>query len=398
VSAQTPFAEALAIVRAAARALPSEEVPLGDALARVLANDVTSLSDVPRFANSAMDGFAVRAAATPGRFAIGSQLVAGEAALAHSVSEERAVEIMTGAPLPPGADAVVKVEDVIKQDGFVQTPAVAARNNVRAAGEDYRQGESVVAKGTRLSPEHLLAIAQTGSGVVSVAVRPRVAVIPTGLELEPPGAALHNPASIWSSSAIYLQSALEGAGCIASVFPIVRDDAAVFETTVKAALEQNDVVISTGAVSMGVHDFIPASLTRLGAHTHFRKLAIRPAKPVVFAELGGKIIFALPGNPISTVVAFRFLVWAALARMLGLEDETPRRLPLSDATKKPSGLRCFFKAHSDHTSVRVTPGQGSHLVRPLVSANAWAVLEEARDVVEAGTLVDVYALQPFGAA
>jgi molybdopterin molybdotransferase len=352
---------------------------------------------LPRFANSAMDGFAVVSRATPGRFEIVERLLAGDEAGAHRVDAQHAIEIMTGAPTPPGADAVVRVEDVRVEAGATRVltvpSAVLPMANIRPAGEDYRAGGIVVRSGSVLTPEHLLAIAQTGSALVRVRVRPRVAIIPTGRELEIPGTALPTLASIWASSSVYLATALEAAGCVPLLLPIVRDDVDTFLAAFDQVTDAH-LVLSTGAVSAGVQDFIPAALRSRGAKQHFHKVAVRPAKPVLFCEHGGRLVFGLPGNPISSAVAYRFLVWPAIARLLGLPVERPVRATLRAAQNKPEGMRCFYKAHLVDGVVDIDRAQGSHLVRPLAECNAWAVLEEGGVRLEAGTSLDVYPLQP----
>lgn len=395
------YADALDVVRTSARGvtLATETLPLSAARGRVLAADVHAASDIPRFANSAMDGFAVLASATPGRFAIAQRLFAGDEAGAEHADAVRAVEIMTGAPLPPGADAIARVEDVrVAADAegrrSVEVPlAVASGTSVRAAGEDYRAGDVVARAGTRLTPEALLALAQTGTGAVRVHVRPRVAIVPTGRELAEPGEPLASRAMVWSSSPVYLAAALEDAGCDVVVSPLVRDDVAEFDAALTRARDAH-LVLTTGAVSAGAHDFVPDALRARGARVLFHKLAARPAKPVLFAELDAQRVFGLPGNPISAAVAWRFLVWPALAAMLGIAPEIPRRARLTAEVRKPAGLRCFYKALLRGDTVTVTAGQGSHLVRPLAECDAWAVLEEDAERVAAGTEIDVHPLQP----
>ncbi len=401
------YADALDAVRASVRGVPLavETLPLRAARGRVLAADVYAAIDVPRFANSAMDGFAVRGAATPGRFVVAQRLFAGDEAGAVAVDAAQAVEIMTGAPIPPGADAVARVEDVrVVVDGAgglagegtrsVEVPLhVAPGTSVRAAGEDYRAGDPVARAGMRLTPEVLLALAQTGTGAVRVRARPRVAIVPTGRELAEPGEVLASQAMVWSSSPVYLAAALEDAGCEVVVLPLVRDDVAGFDAAL-AGVADAHLVLTTGAVSAGAHDFVPDALRARGARVLFHKLAARPAKPVLFAELGAQRVFGLPGNPISAAVAWRFLVWPAVAAMLGLAPETPRRARLEADVRKPAGLRCFYKARLRGDVVAVTAGQGSHLVRPLAECDAWAVLPEDMDAVTSGTEIDVFPLQP----
>ncbi len=395
------YAEALDAVRASVSGvtLAVETVPLRAARGRVLAADVHAACDVPRFANSAMDGFAVLAAATPGRFAVAQRLFAGDEAGAESVDATRAVEIMTGAPMPPGADAVARIEDVLVDvdaagSRRVEVPIIVAPGtSVRAAGEDYRAGEAVARAGATLTPELLLALAQTGAGTVRVRARPRVAIVPTGRELAEPGESLASRAMVWSSSPVYLAAALEDAGCEVVVLPLVRDDVAEFDAAL-ARTTSAQLVLTTGAVSAGAHDFIPDALRARGARVLFHKMAARPAKPVLFAELSAQRVFGLPGNPISAAVAWRFLVWPAVAGMLGIAPEIPRRARLTAEVRKPMGLRCFYKATLRGDTVTVSAGQGSHLVRPLAECDAWAVLEEDAERVAAGTEVDVFALQP----
>jgi len=177
------------------------------------------------------------------------------------------------------------------------------------------------------------------------------------------------------------------------VSPLVRDDVAEFDAALTRARDAH-LVLTTGAVSAGAHDFVPDALRARGARVLFHKLAARPAKPVLFAELDAQRVFGLPGNPISAAVAWRFLVWPALAAMLGIAPEIPRRARLTAEVRKPAGLRCFYKALLRGDTVTVTAGQGSHLVRPLAECDAWAVLEEDAERVAAGTEIDVHPLQP----
>jgi molybdopterin molybdotransferase len=405
------YEEALALTREVGRArlLPSESVPLLRAHGRVLVEDVHARVRVPRFASSSMDGFAVRASDERKVRSVIGRITAGESASAFHVADATALEIMTGAPVPSGADAVVKVEDItrlelgdspfsptgqvssiVPRGAAIEADPVASGTHIRPAGEDYAQNQRVLAAGSRLSPEHLLALAHTGHRDVEVRARPRVAIIPTGNELEEAGSPLRHESSVWASTSVYLATALESLGCAVTLLPIVRDDVAAFHAALNSCTDAH-LICTTGAVSAGVHDFIPSVFVERGAHTYFHRVAVRPAKPVLLATHDAQVLFGLPGNPISTAVAFRFFVWPLLAAMWGMTDEQPQRRRLVDNVRKPKDLRCFFKAHTDATHVHVLAGQASHLVRPLVEANAWVMLDGE---VNAGDEVEIFPLQP----
>jgi molybdopterin molybdotransferase len=379
------YEDALVKVRAAAELLPAEVVALEEACGRVSAESLTSGVFVPRFACSAMDGFAIIAGG-PVRKTVRRKIVAGDAPLDEPVTIDEAVAIMTGAALPPAADAVVKIEDITREDGAIVVPITEPGAFVRPAGADYSPGTPVVSGGLRLTPEMLMAIGAVGIGELSVRRRPRVAIVPTGRELTLPGEPLTAPGAIWSSSAVYLQAALAQLGCAVTLCEIVRDEPAHLQRVLDRL--DVDVVITTGAVSAGEHDFVPQVLRDRGAEIVFHKMATKPAKPTLFARQGRTALFGLAGNPISTAVGFRFLVWPYLCRALGLADETARRLPLAEQVKKAPGLKCFYKCRTDEARAHVLTGQDSHLVRPLTEANAWAATNETADTV------DVFALQP----
>jgi molybdopterin molybdotransferase len=370
------YEDALAIVRAAAAPLPSERLALQAARGRVSAEAIDSAVSVPRFAGSAMDGFAVIARG-PARRLLRRKIVAGDAPFGEAIGADEAVAIMTGAPMPPGADAVVKIEDVQRDGEAVVLPSVTAGQFVRGEGEDFRPGARVVERGVVLTPERLMAIGAVGLGEVAVVRRPRVAVIPTGRELTSPGEPLIGPGAIWSASSVYLQTALAPWADV-TLLPIVRDDVRHFHRVLDEA--RADVVITTGAVSMGEHDFVPQALADRGAQIAFHKMATRPAKPTLFARLGERVVFGLAGNPISTAIGCRFLVTPFLRAALGLPAEQPQRLPA--VFKKPADLKCFYKCKLDRGVVTVLAGQDSHLIRPLTEANAWGATNETADTLD----------------
>jgi molybdopterin molybdotransferase len=379
------------------------------AVGRVLAEEIVTRLPVPAFANSAMDGFALRAADTlrasieePARLSIAGTVVAGDLPPSSAAGEIAAWEIMTGAPVPEGCDAVVKVEETRVEKGLLLvTRPLSVGENVRPAGEDFARDATVIPAGTHLGPEHVLAAAGLGISQVKVHAQPKVCVLSTGAELVPhhSGRPLR-PGQIYNSTTPFLLSSLWRLGAKAESFGIVRDEPREFLAAFDAILaEEPDVILTTGAVSMGKHDFLAAALSDRQARVAFHKVAIRPGKPLLVAELPGAhvgpVLFGLPGNPISTVVGFRFFVEPYLRALTGRVPEAPWRVELAEATKKPEGLRCFFKARWDRErgTVRALPGQSSALVRPLLEANAWVVLPEEGSLVPAGTRVEVWPLE-----
>lgn len=394
------YAEALSFLRARAAscAVRTENLALGEAVGRVAAEDLVSQESLPPFANSAVDGFAVRSSETPGRLRGLGMIAAGDPPVARKDNPRSCWEIMTGAPMPPGFDAAVKIEDVVKalREGLVEIEVpqvVAADENVREAGEDFRPGMTVLSRGTRLRPEHVLACAALGIERVSVRARPRVAIISTGKELAHEGAP--SPGRIRNSTAPFLLSALAELGAEASFAGLVGDEPAEFLALFGRVLsERPDVVLTTGAVSMGKHDFIPTALRDLGAEIAVHKLPIRPGKPILLAAFreGGPAVFGLPGNPVSTAVGARFFVEPYLRAWQGSAAERPFHAKLAAGETKPAGTRVFLKATLDPESgeARALPGQASFRVSPLVEATGWIVLPEGRESFAAGEQVEFF--------
>lgn len=391
------YAEALRRIRQAAAAaglFRAEDVVLAGAAGRVTAARLVSLEDLPRWDNSAMDGYAVRAADAPGRLPVAASVSAGDQP-PRSLARGTACEIMTGAPLPAGADAIVPVELAERDDGLVRLPGDVSRGDyVRRAGRDFKAGSAIVEAGTALETKHLLALAALGAAKVPVRRRPRVAVLSTGRELVAPGKP-PKPGQIRDATSLYLMAELRRLGCEARFHGVVRDDPSDFKRRMKKILREADVILTTGAVSMGKHDFVAAAVQELGAELLYHKVAIRPGKPGLVARFPRwPVVFGLPGNPISTVAGLRFFVRPYLRERLGLAPERPLRVKLEAACEKPAGLRCFFKARLSMTpegvSVRVLPGQGSFQIHSLLAADGWAVLPEAGRSVRAGAVVEYY--------
>lgn len=392
------YLEALARLRAAAPLLPEESVPLPAALGRVASRPVSGREPIPPFDNSSMDGFALaaaKAASAPARLPVLGTIYAGDRPRCQA--EAGAWRIMTGAPIPAGCDAVVPVEKTRELDGGrtveLLEPAEPG-DYVRAQGRDFEAGAEVCAAGTRLGARHLLALAAVGAASVPARRRPRVGLIPTGRELAPADAERLEPGQIRDASSAYLAAAIAALGAELEAGPPIADDPEDFKLRLGALLSRCDLVLSTGAVSMGAADFIPRAVRELGGEAVFHGVAIRPGKPALFARFPkGPLFFGLPGNPVSTVVGLRFFVEPLLRAMCGRAPERGESMLLSAGVPKPAGLRCFFKARRlGGGLVEILPGQASFQIHSLVKADCWAVLPEPGESLPAGTEVEVFPL------
>lgn len=318
-------AEALAVVLAETRRLEPVDVPLLDAVGAVLAETVASDIDLPPFDKSAMDGYAVRAAdvaRVPVELTVAEELPAG-------VAPNRALEpgtcakIMTGAPVPAGADAVVRVEDTDAARGSrVRILKIdLERRNICVRGEDVREGEPVLDAGHVVGPEEVGLLASVGRQCVRVFRRPRVAVLATGNELVDVSA-IPGPGQIRNANSWSLVACCRRAGVGVDDLGVARDDASDLRAKITTGLER-DILLVSGGVSMGEWDLVPGVLEACGVTTHFGSVRMKPGKPTVFATRGDRAVFGLPGNPVSTLVAFRLFVWPCLRKMMGHPDPAP---------------------------------------------------------------------------
>lgn len=392
-----PIATARDAVLAATVQLPSEPVPLGIAHGRTLAEPLTAAADVPPFGNSAMDGFAVRHDASRGPLAVVGEARAGSPA-AVALAPGEAIRISTGAPLPDGADAVVRVEDTAEQDGHVTlATTLVAGQNVRAAGEDLRAGELVLEAGTRLGAAELAVAVGAGAGTVACARRPRVAVLCTGDELREPGAPL-GPGEIHNSNAVMLAAlaAEEGAELVA--VERVADDRAATEAAFAAALDTADLVIASGGVSVGPHDHVKPALTALGVQERFWRVSLQPGKPTWFGTRGAQLVLGLPGNPVSSYVTFLLFARPALRALQGAAPLPPRERALLTRTLPRRGreqvVRVALGGEDDDSgrpllTASPTGPQGSHITRSLLRADALAFVAAGEGEAAAGTAVPV---------
>lgn len=385
--------------------LGAEQVPLRSAGGRVLAEDVRSDRDVPPFANSAMDGYAVRAmdvreasAGQPVQLRVLGEIRAGAAPPA-SVQPQTALRIMTGAMIPEGSDAVVRIEDTAERDGIVEVrAAVTSGTSLRAAGSDVRRGDLVGAAGRALTPGLIGVLASAGRVSALCVRRPRVLVITTGDELREPGEAL-GPGQITNTNRYTLLASIEEAGGEVVDAGVARDERGDLDDRLRAA-GGADLVVTTGGVSMGAYDLVRGMLEEQQA-VDFWQVAQRPGKPLVFATLGGVPLIGLPGNPVSTLVGFELFVRPALLKLQGRTDlERPRLTAVTDdPLHNPPHLEQYFRGvarrDGDRIRVRLTGDQGSHVLRSMADANCLVVVPQGTSDVAAGEPVEIIPLAPI---
>ncbi len=367
--------------------LASETVSIDAALGRVLASDIVAERALPGFDNSAMDGYAVRSSDLPATLPVVAVVAAG-ALLATPVAEKSAVRIFTGAPLPPELDTVVIQEDATTDGDQVTLPLSAPGENIRRAGEDIAIGEIVITRGTRLAAWQLGVLAALGFAEVPVSRIPRVAVIATGDELVDV-ATRPGPGQLVDSSAHALVALIAEAGGIAHRVGIAPDDVGALVGLISAALDY-DVVITTGGVSVGDRDHVHAALAAIGVVLELYKVAMKPGKPFSFGmrpgDHGGTPVFGLPGNPVSTVVAFELFIRPALLAMQGATKIERPRVPvqLVGGYRKQAGrahyLRASIVRNGEHLIAHTHPKQGSAMLSSLVGCNA--LVELAADETE----------------
>ncbi len=379
--------------------------PLLDALGLPVCEDIAAPIDLPAFDNSAMDGYAVffddavsASEDHPVHLPVVGEMAAGQTKL-FALSPGTSVRIMTGAPIPQGADAVVPVEWT---DGGVAAVRITRPptkgQHIRCRGEDIRTGDVLLEEGAVIGPRQLGLLASVGRAQVRCRPRPRVVILSTGSELREPGVALGHD-SVYDANSYMLAAAARSAGAIAYRVGIVSDDPHEFTDALSDQLVRADMVVTSGGVSKGQYDVVKEALSELGT-VHFGEVAMQPGKPQGFGVIGEDTtpIFTLPGNPVSSYVSFEVFVVPAIRRMMG---RLPYRRPLvralaSQGFSSAPGKRQFVRAsfEADHMGAHVIPvgGHGSHLVGDLAEANALIVVPEDVTKVEPGTHVHVMVL------
>jgi molybdopterin molybdotransferase len=315
-------AEAIKIVRERTPTLPAERVALPDALGRVLAQDIIADTDLPPFDRSQMDGYAIRAddlKTAPARLRIVGESAAGKG-WHREMHAGEAVRIMTGAPVPDGADSVQQVEltrELDNGDAVEILESVEFGKSIVKQGSEIKANEIVLRPGTTINPAMMAALASFGYAEVAVGRRPRIAVMATGSELV---AVTQKPArdQIRDSNNYSIAAYAQLAGAIVEPLPLTGDETPALKRLITEAAERSDLVVTSGGVSMGVYDFTKTALKELGAETFFERVALRPGKPTVFARLpNGTLVFGLPGNPVSVSVTFNLFTRTSLLAMQG---------------------------------------------------------------------------------
>ena len=391
--------EAWERVAAVAEPLRAETVGLDAATGRIAAEDARSAVDLPPFDRSAMDGYAVLAADTdpPRALVLAGELAAGEVAQSP-LMPGTAMGITTGAALPEGADAVLRVEDA-RADGDRVTPVapVGAGTAVRYRGEDVGRGDVLAPAGCALGVQHVTALASAGVGAVSVHRRPLVHVLATGTELLEVGAP-PEPGRIHESNRLTLALLARQAGASVVVHPVVPDDAAATAAALGTALA-GDVLAVSGGVSVGPHDHVKPALQELGVEEIFWRVRLKPGKPLWFGRRDATLVFGLPGNPLSTVACFLLFVGPALRRLQGESTAAPPYIParLAVPARPADGRTTLLTARlarGDDGVLEATPteGQGSHLTGALAASDGFVAIPHAAGELPAGSAVQALLL------
>jgi molybdopterin molybdotransferase len=386
----TPLEDAQAFVIGNCPPAEPVDVDFEQALGLVLAADVVAAEQVPPFANSAVDGYAVRAtdvSAVPVELTVVDEVAAG-AATDRVLGAGEAIRIMTGAPIPDGADAVVMVEDTerIGDRGVRIGRSVRSGNSVRTAGDDVQPGDLLFTAGTVITPAVVGVLASVNARTISAHPRSRVAVLSTGDELVEDGGPLR-PGQIRESNRRMLTGLLRETGCEVVDFGTVADDEAALESVLRRAADDCDAIVTSGGVSMGDYDVVKAVLGRIADMT-WMQIAIKPAKPFAFGTLGGKPIFGLPGNPVSSLVSFEMLARPSLRRMMGHRRlARPSHVAISDdgigrrADGKVHLVRVTAEFENDgRCHVRSIGAQGSHQLAATALSNALAIVPDGQGV------------------
>jgi molybdopterin molybdotransferase len=395
-----PVEDALARVLAHVRPLPAEVLALTGSAGRVLAADATAEIDLPRFASSAMDGFALRAEDTPGSLPVVGRIAAGSPA-GRPLAPGEAMGISTGGVVPEGADTVVPIERVHDEGASVVVPdPAAAGSHVRPQGGDVRAGDIVLGRGLRLTPSRLAALASAGVSRVTCARRPRVAIVTTGTELRPPGERL-GEGEIYDSNGVMLAALLESAGAFVMAPDHVDDDAQAHAATLARGLEA-DVLVTSGGVSVGPHDLVRETLAGLGAEEVFWGVAMRPGKPLTFSVCGATLVFGLPGNPVSSLVGAMLFLLPAIRALQGVAHPEPVFLtgvlaaPVTRRRARDDFQRARIERSGDEVFLRPLEGQESHMIARAAGADALVHIPRGTGEADEGSLVRYLLLDPAG--
>ncbi len=398
--------EALEKILSFIKPLGCEKVSILDALGRVIAEDIYAPRDIPPLDNSAMDGYAVRwedikdaSKDHPVRLKVIEDLPAGSVSK-KVVENGCAIRIMTGAPIPKGADTVVQSEDTISEGSFVQIlSAPPFGDNIRKAGEDVRKGDKVISKGDIIRPQEVGMIASLGRAFINVYQRPTVAILCTGDELVDVDENL-DEGKIISSNSYTLAAQVKECGAIPIQLGIAKDRKEDIESKLSQGIRA-DVIISSAGVSVGDYDFVKDALKSIGMETIFWKVAMKPGRPITFGIIKEKPVFGLPGNPVSSMVSFEQFIRPSLLKMMGHKKifrPVVEAILKEDIKKKP-GRRHFIRGivtrEDGEYFVTTTGPQGSGILRSMVKANGLIIVPEDKSLVRAGEKVKVQVLYSY---
>jgi molybdopterin molybdotransferase len=386
------IAEAQRLILGRVHPVSAEGVMLERAAGRVLAEPARALVDLPPFPSSAMDGYAVQAADTPGRLPVVARIAAGRP-VAVALEPGQAMGIATGGVVPDGADAVIPVEHVVERDNEIEIAgSVEGGANIRPRGGDIGAGEPVAVPGSVLTPARLGALAAAGIPEVRCARLPSAAVVPTGTELRRPGEPLA-AGEIYEANGLILSAQLKAAGADVDLMPAIGDDEAAHRAALEHALEA-DLVVTSGGVSVGPHDLVRRVEAELGVEEVFWRVAVRPGKPVAFGVRDGTLVFGLPGNPVSALVGFELFVRPAIRALQGVPEPLPRydRGRLGAARRRNRQrdelLRARIRRSTGGAVLEPLGGQESHMIARSASADALVLIPRGDGEIAEGEPVD----------
>jgi molybdopterin molybdotransferase len=385
------FEEALREILSRVLPLSGELVPLSVAPGRVLAEAARSAIDLPPFASSAMDGFAVRADDTPGRLPVVERIAAGRPAT-RGLAAGEAMAIATGGVVPEGADAVVPIEHVVEDGDAIEVASRLERgSHVRPRGGDLAAGDLVVGAGTLVRPSEIGALAAAGVGDVVCTRQPLAAVVSTGTELRRPGESLEL-GQIFEANGVMLAAALASAGAVVTPPESVADDEAGHRSILERGLEA-DVLVTSGGVSVGPHDLVRKIEAELGVEEVFWKVAVKPGKPISFGVHDRTLVFGLPGNPVSSLVCFELFVRPAVLALQGAREPGPAFAPgeLAAAVRRnperDEFLRARLRADGERVLLEPLTGQESHMIARAAAADALVLAPRGNGELASGTTV-----------